>query len=36
MNELISKTEIHRHREQTYGYQRGRGAGRRGKIGDWD
>ena len=31
-NELIYKTEIdHRHRKQTYGYQR-----RRDKLGGWD
>ena len=27
-NELISKTETHRHRKQIYGYQRGKGGGR--------
>ena len=31
-NELIYET--HRHRKQTYGYQRGKGG--RGKLGVWD
>ena len=26
-NELIYETETHRHRKQTYGYQRGKGGG---------
>ena len=38
INELIYKTETdsqtHRHRKQTYGYQRGRGG--RDKLGVWD
>ena len=36
-NELIFKTETHRHRKQSYGYQRGKGWGRRkNDLGDWD
>ena len=35
-NELIYKAEqTHRHRKQSYGYQRGKGAGR-DKLGTWD
>ena len=35
-NELIYKTEIDRHRKQTYGYQRGKGGGGKIKLGGWD
>ena len=33
-NELISKIETHRHRKQTYSYQRGKGDGGEDKL--WD
>ena len=33
MNLFIKQKQTHRHRKQTYGYQRGK---RRGKLGGWD
>ena len=35
MNLFTKRKQTHRHRKQTYGYQRGRLAGR-DKLGDWD
>ena len=35
--DLFTKQEqTHRHRKQTYGYQRGKGWGGRDKLGVWD
>ena len=34
MNLFTRQKQIHRHRKQTYDYQRGRGG--RGKLGAWD
>ena len=36
MNLFTKQKETHRHRKQTYGYQRGRGGGQRDKLGVWD
>ena len=35
MNLFIKQKQTHRHRKQTYGYQRGN-VGRRDKLGVWD
>ena len=35
MNSLIKQKQTHRHRKQTYGYQRGKGGGM-DKLGVWD
>ena len=35
MNLFTEQKQTHRHRKQTYGYQRGK-AGRRDKLGVWD
>ena len=34
MNLFTWQKQTHRHRKQTYGYQRGKG--KRDKLGDWD
>ena len=36
IDDLIYNAEIDRRREQTYGYQRGRGAGGWDELRDWD
>ena len=35
MNIFMKQKHTHRHRKQTYGYQRGNGVGK-DKLGDWD
>ena len=35
MNLFSKQKQIHRHRKQTYGYQRGKGGGK-DKLGVWD
>ena len=36
MNLFTKQKQTHRHRKQTYGYQKGNGGGRRDKLGVWD
>ena len=36
MNLFTKQEQTHRHRKQTYGYQRGKEEGRRDKLGVWD
>ena len=35
MNLFAKQKQTHRHRKQTYGYQKGKGVGR-DKLGSWD
>ena len=35
MNLFMKQKETHRHRKQTYGYQRGKWQGGRDKLGVW-
>ena len=36
MNFFTKQKQTHRHKKQTYGYQRGRGEEERHKLGVWD